>query len=112
MLSLAGAGTGVGNYSSLATARCADGKVSDAMAWGVDILNHVHNVTGHDGSFSRALYGPWASVGWISLAGSLDEIDTANAKIGADPTYIEKIEAGAGLFVTGASWSRLSQKIA
>jgi len=112
LLAMAGTGTGAGNYASVVTAQCADGKISDAMGWGVDILNHVHNVTGQDGSFSRSLYGPWASVGWITLANTLDEIDAANAKISADPTYIEKIDAATGLFVTGATATRLSQKIA
>ena len=112
MLALVGTGSGAGNYASLVTAQCADGKIADAMAWGVDILNHVHELTGRDGSFSRSLYGPWATVGWITLADSLEQIDEGTAKMNADPTYIEKIEAGAGLFLPGVSASRLSQKIA
>lgn len=111
-LAFAGTGTGVGSYVSAVTAQCADGKIADAMAWGVDMLNHVHTVTGRDGAFTRSLYGPWATVGWLSLADSLDQIDDANAKMGADPTYIEKLAGATGLFLPGATSSRLNQKIA
>lgn len=111
ILATAGDGGHRGNYASMVTAQCAAGKIGDAMAFGVDILNLVSGITGRDGVFSRSMYGPWATVGWITLAGSLDEIDAANAAMSADPGYLAKVDASVDLFVPGSGEARLTRRL-
>ncbi|WP_426573403.1 hypothetical protein [Aquihabitans sp. McL0605] len=102
----------LGEYASVVTAQCAEGKIADAMGFGVDILNHVAKVTGLPSMLTRSLYGPWASMSWITLASSLDAVDAANAAMGADPEYIQKVDGSAGLFLPNSGSSILSQRIA
>ena len=52
----AGPGRPVGDVVSIVTAGCANGQIGAAMAWGVDIMQHVAGVTGNDVSFVRSLY--------------------------------------------------------
>ncbi len=106
-----GTGGHRGDYSSIVMAQCAAGKIGEAVAWGVDIMNHVVAVTGRDGLFTRSIYGPWASVAWFSLAASLDEVDAANAALSAHPDHLAKLDAGGGLFLAGSGQSRLSRRI-
>lgn len=112
MVAMAGDGGHTGDYASLVRAQCAGGKVGEAMAWGVDILNHVSGITGRDAIFTRSLYGAWGGVGWITLASSLEEVDAAEAAMGADTSYIGKIDSAGDLFVPGATTSRLVRRIA
>jgi hypothetical protein len=102
----------LGNYVSVVTAQCAPGKIAEAMGWGVDIFNHVGKITGRPGMLVRPLYGPWATLAWVSIADSLDQVDAANAAMNSDPGYIEMVDQGGGLFMPGSGASRLSQRLA
>jgi hypothetical protein len=102
----------LGTYSSVVMAQCAAGKIAEAMAWGVDIFNHVGKVTGRPGLFIRSLYGPWASLAWVALADTLEEVDAASTAMSSDPGYIEMIDQAGDLFLPGSGQSRLSQRIA
>ncbi|WP_421119160.1 hypothetical protein ACE2AJ_17615 [Aquihabitans daechungensis] len=111
VVAMVGDGGHTGSYASVVSAQCAGGKIAAAMTWGVEIFNHVGSVTGRDGIFGRAMYGPWATLGWISLADSLDEVDAAQAAMSADPRYIEMIDEAGDLFLPGSGQGRLSQRI-
>lgn len=100
-----------GQYASFISAQCATGRIADAMLWGVEMANHANKVTGRDGLFTRSMFGPWATVGWFSLAGSLEELDEATAALAADPDYLVKVDSAADLFLPGSGDSRLSQRI-
>ena len=52
----------------MVTAQCAEGRIADAMTWAVEIMNHVHGVTGRDVSLVRPLYGAFGSLVWITLS--------------------------------------------
>ena len=80
-MTFAGSGGSAGGFATVVTAQCAPGRIADAMAWGVDILNHASKVTGLDSSLVRGLYGPWATLAWISLAETWDEVDAASAAL-------------------------------
>ncbi len=82
------------------------------MAFGVEMMDHVAGVTGRDGLFTRSMYGPWAQVAWFSLAGSLEEVDAAEAALSADPEYLTKVDSSAGLFTPGSGLGRLTQRLA
>lgn len=111
VLGMVGDGGHDGRYASVVSAQCAGGQIAAAVQWGADIFEHVGSVTGRDGLFGRGVYGPWATLGWISLAGSLDEVDAAGEAVGADAGYLAKIDAAGDLFVPGSAQSVLSQRL-
>lgn len=112
IVATAGTGDLAGDYANVITAECANGRIVDAMTWGVDILNHVSGITGLNGAFTRSMHGPFGAVAWISLAASLDEVDAATAAMAGDAAYLGKLDSAGGLFVPGSSESRLSHRIA
>jgi hypothetical protein len=101
----------IGNYVQVTQAQCAPGRIAEAMAWGVDISALVHKITGLNVSMVRPLFGPWAALGWVTNAESLADVDRANEATASDPSYIERIDQGGELFVTGSASSRLLRKI-
>jgi hypothetical protein len=101
----------IGNYVQVTQAQCAAGRIAEAMAWGVDMSALVHKLTGLNVSMVRPLFGPWASVGWITNAESLADVDRGNDATASDPEYIERIDQGGELFITGSATSRLLRKI-
>lgn len=112
MVAMVGDGGHTGEYASVVTAQCAGGHAAEAMAFGVDILNYTAGLTGLDGVFGRSLYGAWGSVGWISLAASLDQVESANAAMAADASYAQRVDGAGSLFVETATQSRLTRRIA
>jgi hypothetical protein len=111
LVSTAGPGGGTGSLASIVTAQCAPGRIAEAMAWGVDILSHHSKVTGLDGALVRSLYGPWATLGWISLADSWEDVDASTAALGADATYLERIDDAGQLFLAGSASQRLLRRL-
>ena len=107
-----GEGGHQGKVADVITARCAPGKISEAMTWGVEMMEYVGNVTGLDGLFTRSLYGPWAAVGWITLAETFEEIDAGTAALNAATDYVPKIDAAGDLFLVDSGQARLSRRIA
>ncbi len=101
----------LGNYVQVVQAQCAPGRIADAMAWGADMNALVFKLTGLNSTMVRPLFGPWAGLGWILNAESLADLDRANAATSSDPEYIERIDQGGELFVTGSASSRLLRKI-
>ena len=111
IVTFAGSGGNAGEYAAVVVAQCADGRMADAMAWAVDIMNHVSSVTGQDVTLVRGLYGPFATLAWITMAETIEQVDAGTAAIAADSTYIDKIDSAADLFVPGATTSRLVRRL-
>ena len=107
----AGPGNPVGDVVSLVRTQCAPGKIAAAMAWAVDMIQHLAKITGSDVSLVRSLFGPWASLGFIASAGSLDALDAANAAMAADATYVAKLDEAGPLFLPGATHQVLLQRL-
>jgi hypothetical protein len=111
LVSAAGPGGSVGRYASVVVSQCAPGRMAEATAWGVDMLSHASKATGLDGLLLRGLYGPWASLVWISLAESMEEVDGSAAALAADPTYLERIDDAGPLFIPGAASQCLLRRL-
>ncbi len=112
LVSAAGSGGTTGAIASVILAQCAPGRIAEATAWGADILSHASKVTGLDGSFFRGLYGPWATLVWISLAETMEEVDDAAASLAGDATYVERIDDAGPLFIPGSASQRLLRRLA
>lgn len=111
IVSVAGTGESTANLASVVVAQCAPGRIAEAAAWGVDILSHASKLTGLDGFFVRNLYGAWATLVWISVAETMDEIDGAAAAQAADATFLERIDDGGPLFRPGSASQRLLRRL-
>ena len=48
-------------FVTIVIAQCAAGKLADAMAWGVDMMQYSSKLTGLDGSLVHGLYGAFAT---------------------------------------------------
>jgi hypothetical protein len=111
-VAFSGTGGEIRQYASIVTAQCAAGKVAEAMAWGVDMMQYVGKLTGLDSSIVRGIYGPFATLVWISLADSLDEVDAADAAMSSDPSYLERLDQAGDLFQPGSAQQRLIRRLA
>lgn len=109
---MAGPANNTGGFATVVTAQCAGGRIAEAMAWGVDIMNHVAKITEVDVALVRGLYGPWATLGWISVLDTLEQIDAMEAATSTDPTYIESIDQAGELFVPSSAEQRLLRRLA
>jgi hypothetical protein len=111
LVSFARSGGNAGSFASIVTAQCAPGRMAEATAWGIDILSHHSKVTDLDGAFVRGLYGPWATVAWINLADSWEDIDASTAALAADSSYLERIDDAGQLFLEGSASQRLLRRL-
>ena len=111
IVSFVGSGGNVGNLASITTAQCAPGRTAEAMAWGVDILSHASKLTGLDGALVRGLYGPGATLAWISLADTWNEVDASTAALSSDATYLERIDDAGELLLAGTVSRQLLRRL-
>jgi hypothetical protein len=102
----------VGAYVTIITAQCAAGKISDAMAWGVETMQYAAKLTGTSPMMGRSLYGPFAQLGWITNFDSLAQIDAFEKATSSDPGYIDRLDHGGKLFQPETVTSRLSRRLA
>jgi hypothetical protein len=79
------------------------GHVGDAMIWGQEMLEHVHNATGMSGLFTNLASGSPFDIMWIFSAHSGAELDAANAALQADTGYIGLIDKAANYMVPGSA---------
>jgi len=98
-------------YAGIVTAQCAGGKIADAMAWGVDIMQLSAKLTGSDHALVRPLYGPFATLVWIALFDTLEEADAVETARASDPSYLERLDQGGDLFVPGSATQRLIRRL-
>jgi hypothetical protein len=110
-VSFAGSGRNAGTLASVTTAQCAPGRIAEAMAWAVDSLSHHSKVTGLDGALVRSLYGPRATLVWIHLADSWDDIDASSTTLTADATYLERVDDAGPLFLAGSAAQSLLRRL-
>jgi hypothetical protein len=111
MVAVAGEPNFAGKYASVVSAQVAGGQIAASMGWAVDILNHVVAVTGVGGTLVRGLFGPWATLAWIAVYDSLEQLDAAGAAQSADMAYVEKLDKGGHLFVPASAGQVLFERI-
>jgi hypothetical protein len=97
--------------ATITIAECAGGRLADATAWGVDIMQYSAKVTGAAASVGRGIYGSFGTLVWIALYESLDEVDAADAATSTDPGYLERLDQAGDFFRPGSATQRLIQRI-
>ena len=97
-------------YATTITAQCQPGRMAEAMQWAVSVQEESSKLTGRDGLVVRTLYGPFASVSWITPADSLEQVEEASAAF-ADPGFVATLDEGGPLFIAGQIESVLSERL-
>jgi hypothetical protein len=102
----------IGAISTIVTATAANGKLADAMAWGVSISEHYTKVTGVPVAFFADAYGNMGQVTWIGISPDWASVDAARAAIASDAAYLESVDRAGNLFLPGSSRTGLLTRIA
>ncbi|MDH3303369.1 MAG: hypothetical protein OES24_22935 [Acidimicrobiia bacterium] len=84
------------------TATAAPGRQGDAMAWGVDMLDYMAELTGTSGFFTMAAVGSISDVSWIQSHDDSASIDRTMGTLMTDEGYRQRMGAAGGLFVAGS----------
>lgn len=102
----------VGSYAGITSAVIANGQYRAALAWGVEMAQHVESVTGNRGMFLTNRYGEFGAVTWISGAADAAAADAARAAVDADDSYLERLTDVGTLFLAGSGQQGLVNRIA
>jgi hypothetical protein len=102
----------VGTVVAVTSAQIANGKYADAFAWGVEVAQHVQQVSGVEVAFLRDVFGPFGSVRWISGYPDGAAADAANAAVNGDEGYMKLLGDSADLFIQGSGHQGMGVRIA
>jgi hypothetical protein len=102
----------VGSFAVVTRASMANGKYADAVAWGVEIAQHVEQLSGVPVMFVSSVYGGFGDVGWIMSVADAAAVDAATAKINSDPDYLASVNGAGELFIPGSGHQSLTTRIA
>lgn len=102
----------VGSYAGITSAVIANGQYGAALAWGVEMAQHVESVTGNRGMFLSNRYGEFGGVTWISGAADAAAADAARAAVDADDSYLDRLNDVGTLFLPGSGQQGLVNRIA
>lgn len=92
----------VGSTATVTEATALVDRMADAIGWGVEMAEHVEQVTDAPVSLSRNVYGTLGRLTWIGIQPDAAATDATNAKLSADPGYLSRMTGTAGLFLPGS----------
>jgi hypothetical protein len=98
-------GAEVPAYVTVARAVAANGKLGSAMAAGVEIATRATEITGLTTSFLASSTGPYGGCAWTTGCASIAQVEESEAKLMADPGWLELIDRIGSSYAEGASQS-------
>lgn len=102
----------VGSIAVVTSAVIGNGAYAEAVAWGIDIAQHVEQVAGTPTVFLMSDYGTFGQVTWIGVTADAAAADAAGQAINGDAAYIGKLGDAGRLFVPGSGHRTLLSRIA
>lgn len=102
----------VGTGSWVTSAVPSPGHLSEALAWGGEIAEHVAHVTGVPVAFLQDIYGDFGRVTWIALVGDDAGADAVDTALMGDATYLDRVDKAGQLFVPGSGRQGFLTRIA
>lgn len=102
---------GVGAYAEGTVAVPAEGKLTDAGAFGVEISDLHAQLTHASVLFCTNEYGPFGQMVWLALYDSAAAVDDAAELIAKDEDYTGKLDSAGDLFVNGLAQRTLARRI-
>jgi hypothetical protein len=94
-------------YVQVARAVCANGVMSDAISYGVEITEVASRITGFTTMFGTAVTGAYGGVAWLTGAPDMRAVETANAALMANDEWRKVIDRAGHAFLPGVSTSLL-----
>jgi hypothetical protein len=92
----------IGSIAQITTATAVVDRLEDAIGWSVEIAQHVEGVTGSPVAVLSDTFGTMGGMAWIGVQPDLAGAEAGSAKMMADPTYLGRMTATAGLFLPGS----------
>ena len=90
-------------YATTVQATLTPGSSARGMELGVETAQRAGKISGCPTSFCAALTGPYGSVEWISVYSSIEQLQSGQEAIGADPGFTKLLdEELSKVFVPGA----------
>ncbi|MGE4163961.1 MAG: hypothetical protein AB7G23_19720 [Vicinamibacterales bacterium] len=86
-------------YSQTWSAQIDHFRFDEAMAWAVDISDHVHGLTGVPIVLAADAYGEFGTLTWVAGLDSAAQADALNEAMLGDAVWRQKLAAGDGLFI-------------
>jgi hypothetical protein len=97
----------VGAAAQIVTATPAEGKLVEAMGWGVEIADMYGSISGANVALFADAYGKFGQMTWIALFDNIAGADTGEDALMASADYVSAIDGAAGLFVPASGEQRL-----
>ena len=92
----------IGAVATITTATAMVDRMVDAVGWGVEIAQHVTEVTGAPVAVLTNVYGQMGEIAWIGVQPDLASGEAVRTKLGADPGYLSRLAATKELFVAAS----------
>jgi hypothetical protein len=102
----------VGSVATIITATPNEGRLREALGWGVEIAKMYGDITGTPAAFYAEAYGTFGQVTWIVAHTDMAAADAASRAVQAAPDYLASIDGAGELFVPGSGAQGLATRIA
>jgi hypothetical protein len=96
-----------GAYTQVVRATCANGAMTEAMGFGVEIAEVAARITGLPTMFGAAITGVYGGVAWLTGVADLTAVETANAALAADDEWRKLVDRAGHAFEPGVTSSLL-----
>lgn len=90
-------------YIGVTRATAANGALGEAMATGVEIAETITRLTSNEAMFVSSVTGDYGGVGWIIGADTLDDVEAANATLGASDEWLKLVDRAGHCYAPGAA---------
>ncbi len=98
-------------YVQTTEATIANGRYAEAMEWGAEIAMYVGESSGRNVMFAASNYDGFGTVGWMTGADSMDQMDALDDWTMTDTGYQERIGAAGDLFVPASGMRGLIERV-
>ncbi len=98
-------------YYTLLVANAINGRVGDAVAFGVRTQQFVAEATGLSTAFTVGTYGSFGTVGWLTGADAMGELDALAAMQFTNAEYQALVAESADLFQQGSGMIGLIERL-
>jgi len=94
-----------GGYVAVVTATAANGRLTDAMALGIEVADAATRVGGQPTVFAIANTGGYGNVMWFTASPDIQTLEASEAAVNADADFLALVDRLGSAFAPGAMQS-------
>jgi hypothetical protein len=98
-------------FYSVLMATAANGKIAEAVEFGVRSQQFVADTLGLSTAFCGSVYGTWGEVGWLTGGDSMEDIDRLSAMQYTNADFQALVAESSDLFLASSGQSSLIQRL-